>query len=48
MPLCRLEKKLDSIQLEAALTKHSSGVYLLAAPKRIEEGELVSDRTVAT
>jgi pilus assembly protein CpaE len=46
MPLCRLEKKLDSIQLEAALTKHSSGVYLLAAPKRIEEGELVSDTTV--
>ena len=46
MPLCRLEKKLDSIQLEAALTKHSSGLYLLAAPKRIEEGELVSDSTV--
>jgi Flp pilus assembly CpaE family ATPase len=46
MPLCRLEKKLDSIQLEAALTKHSSGAYLLAAPKRIEEGELVSDRIV--
>ncbi len=46
MPLCRLEKKLDSIQLEAALTKHSSGLYLLAAPKRIEEGELVSDATV--
>jgi pilus assembly protein CpaE len=45
MPLCRLDKKLDSIQLEAALTKHSSGVYLLAAPKRIEEGELVSDIT---
>ncbi len=48
MPLCRLEKKLDSIQLEAALTKHSSGVYLLAAPKRIEEGELISDSTVGT
>jgi pilus assembly protein CpaE len=46
MPLCRLETKLDSIQLEAALTKHSSGLYLLAAPKRIEEGELVSDGTV--
>jgi pilus assembly protein CpaE len=46
MPLCRLEKRLDSIQLEAALTKHSSGVYLLAAPKRIEEGEMVSDNTV--
>lgn len=46
MPLCRLEKKLDSIQLETTLTKHSSGVYLLAAPKRIEEGEMVSDATV--
>ncbi len=48
MPLCRLEKKLDSIQLEAALTKHYSGAYLLAAPKRIEEGELVSEETVGT
>lgn len=46
MPLCRLDKKLDSIQLEAVLTKHPSGMYLLAAPKRIEEGELVSDTTV--
>ena len=46
MPLCRLDKKLDSIQLEAVLTKHPSGAYLLAAPKRIEEGEMVSDATV--
>ncbi len=48
MPLVRLDRKLDSIQLESALTKHSSGVYLLAAPKRIEEGELISDLTVGT
>jgi len=48
MPLVRLERKLDSIQLESALTRHQSGVYLLAAPKRIEEGELVSDITVGT
>src|SRR5271163_428175 len=48
MPLARLEHKLDSIQLESALTKHPSGVCLLAAPKRIEEGELVSDLTVGT
>jgi len=48
MPLVRLDRKLDSIQLESALTKHQSGVYLLAAPKRIEEGELVSDITVGT
>lgn len=48
MPLVRLDHKLDSIQLESALTKHSSGLYLLAAPRRIEEGELVSDITVGT
>jgi pilus assembly protein CpaE len=36
----------DSIQVEAALTKHSSGLYLLASPKRIEDGELVSESTV--
>jgi len=48
MPLVRLDHKLDSIQLESALTKHQSGVYLLAAPRRIEESELVSDITVGT
>jgi pilus assembly protein CpaE len=40
------EKKLDSIQLESALTKHPSGLYLLAAPKRIEDSEMISDVTV--
>jgi len=39
-------RKLDSIQLESALSKHASGIYLLAAPKRIEDSELVSDATV--
>jgi pilus assembly protein CpaE len=38
--------KLDSIKLEAALTKHPSGIYLMAAPKRIEDSETVSDITV--
>jgi pilus assembly protein CpaE len=47
LPLIRLERKLDSLQLESALTKHPSGLYVLAAPKRIEEGDLVSDLTVA-
>ncbi len=37
---------LDSIQLEAALTKHASGVYLLAAPKRIEDGDSVTEAAV--
>jgi pilus assembly protein CpaE len=36
----------DSIQVEAALTKHDSGLYLLAAPKRLEESDSVDDRTV--
>ncbi len=39
-------KKLDSIQLESALSKHASGVYLMAAPKRIEDSELVTDTAV--
>ncbi|MGH7934401.1 MAG: AAA family ATPase [Candidatus Binataceae bacterium] len=46
MQLCESDRKLDSIQLESALTKHPSGIYLLAAPKRIEDSELVSDKTI--
>ncbi len=46
MQLCEGERKLDSIQLESALTKHPSGMYLLAAPKRIEDSELVADKTI--
>ncbi len=46
MALTEGTRKLDSIQLESALSKHSSGIYLLAAPKRIEDSELVSDTTV--
>ena len=46
IPLAQLQKKPDSIQLEAALTKHDSGLYLLAAPKRIEDADSVSDLTV--
>jgi pilus assembly protein CpaE len=41
-------KKLDSIQLESSLTKHASGVYLLAAPKRIEDSEKVHTADVST
>ncbi len=43
MALTEGDKKIDSIQLESALSKHSSGIYLLAAPKRIEDSELVTD-----
>jgi pilus assembly protein CpaE len=46
MGLIEGERKMDSIQLEAALSKHASGIYLLAAPKRIEDSELVTDATV--
>lgn len=46
MALAESNKKLDSIQLESALSKHASGIYLLAAPKRIEDSELVSDATI--
>jgi pilus assembly protein CpaE len=46
MALTEGDRKLDSIQLESALSKHASGIYLLAAPKRIEDSELVTDATV--
>lgn len=36
----------DSIRLESVFCKHESGLYLLAAPKHIEEGEMVSAATV--
>jgi pilus assembly protein CpaE len=36
----------DSLKIEAALTRHSSGVYLLAAPRRIEDSEIISDSAI--
>jgi len=36
----------DSIRLESAICKHASGLYLLGAPPRIEDGEMVSPSTV--
>lgn len=46
MELCEPDKPLDSMALESALTKHPSGLYLLAAPKRIEDSELVPEQTI--
>jgi len=46
MALTEGDKKIDSIQLESALSKHSSGIYLLAAPKRIEDSEMVTDGAI--
>jgi pilus assembly protein CpaE len=37
---------IDSIRLESVLTKHESGPFLLAAPRAIEQTELVSVTTV--
>jgi pilus assembly protein CpaE len=45
--LIEFAAKLDSIKLEAALTKHPSGIYLLAAPRRLEDAERVTDLTIA-
>jgi pilus assembly protein CpaE len=44
--LADLTSSVDSIRLESVLCKHESGLYWLAAPKRIEEAELVSAATV--
>jgi pilus assembly protein CpaE len=38
---------IDSLRLESSLVGHQSGLYLLAAPKRIEESEMVSVNTIA-
>ncbi len=40
------KQKLDSIRLESALTKGPSGVYLLAAPKQVEQSEVVGPELV--
>jgi pilus assembly protein CpaE len=47
LALARLNRKPDSITLEAALTKHASGLYVLSAPVRIEDSDEVSDTTVS-
>jgi pilus assembly protein CpaE len=44
--LARLDRKPDSESLEAALTKHASGLYVLGAPARIEDSAEVSDTMV--
>jgi pilus assembly protein CpaE len=46
MALAEGDRRIDSIRLESALSKHSSGIYLLGAPKRIEDSELVPDAVV--
>ena len=41
LDLSKAGERLNSVQIESALCKHPSGVYLLAAPKRIEESEQI-------
>jgi pilus assembly protein CpaE len=38
--------KVDSIRLESVLCKHESGLQVLGAPRRIEDGEMVSAATI--
>ena len=47
MSLCEDGRQLDSTKLEAALTKHDSGIYVLAAPTGIEESEILPEATVS-
>ncbi|HKV56532.1 MAG TPA: AAA family ATPase [Candidatus Binataceae bacterium] len=47
VPLVEIAHKLDSLKLESVLTRHPSGIYLLAAPAQIEDCDLVTDATVA-
>lgn len=46
MQLCEGDQRLDAARLEAVLTKHPLGIYLLAAPKRIQDSEQVSDKNI--
>ncbi len=48
LALARLDRKPDSISVEASLTKHRSGLYVLGAPARIEDSEEVSDVLVGS
>jgi pilus assembly protein CpaE len=47
MNLSEGTRALDSIKLESALSRHSGGAYLLAAPNKIEESELVPQETIS-
>lgn len=48
LALASMDKSLDSIQLESSLVQHPSGVYVLCAPKRVEDGELIQESTSDT
>ena len=48
MALCGGDRQLDSSRLETALTKHRSGLYVLAAPSGIEESEVLPEETIVS
>jgi pilus assembly protein CpaE len=47
MALSHGPREVDSMKLESALSRHQSGLYLLAAPAKIEESELVTEETIS-
>ena len=44
--LSETKRKIDSTTITSVLTRHDSDAYLLAAPRSIEEGELVTEEAV--
>ena len=46
MALTGADKVVDSIQLEAVLAKSASGIYVMAAPKHVEQSEMIAESTV--
>jgi pilus assembly protein CpaE len=46
MELAGADKVVDSIQVEAVLAKSASGVYVMAAPKHVEQSEMIAESTV--
>ncbi len=46
MELTGADKVVDSIQLEAVLAKSASGIYVMAAPKHVEQSEMIAESTV--
>jgi pilus assembly protein CpaE len=46
MALSHGPRDVDSMKLESALSRHANGMYLLAAPNKIEESELVTEEII--
>jgi pilus assembly protein CpaE len=46
LALAQVGRKPDSLSLEAALTRHESGLYVLGAPARIEDSDQINEAMV--